>query len=134
MFKLHPRLEADSAFIAELRLCEVRLITDANYPWLILVPRRDAVREIHTLSADDQQILMQEVSFVSERLEALTDAEKMNVAALGNMVPQLHIHIVARFENDPAWPDPIWGAVPQKGYEEGKLTEFVAAIRGALVP
>lgn len=134
MFKLHQQLEADSMLVERLDLCEVRLITDANYPWLILVPMRDGVREIHRLSDTDQQLLMKEISLVAEQLEAFTKADKMNVAALGNMVPQLHIHIVARFKSDPAWPGPIWGVAPQKGYEEGRLADLVAAIRGALVP
>ncbi len=133
-FCLHSQLEADSVFVAKLELCEVRLITDANYPWLILVPQREDMREIHRLSETDQNLLMKEISFVAEKFEALTGADKMNVAALGNMVPQLHIHVVARFESDAAWPGPIWGVVAGKEYEHSLLTDLVAAIQGALAP
>jgi len=131
---LHPQLKADSVPVSMLSLCEVRLQTDANYPWLCLIPQRNGVREIHTLSAADQQQLMQEISFVSERFETLTGAEKMNVAALGNMVPQLHVHIIARFAGDPAWPGPIWGIVQRQEYTADKLTAFAGAIKDALVP
>ena len=134
MFTLHPQLAKDSVPVVKLALCSVRLITDANYPWIILVPERDSVREIHKLSAKDQQLLMQEITFVAEQLEALTQADKMNVAALGNMVPQLHIHIIARFENDRAWPGPIWGVVPPKEYTEAELDGYVEQLRLALKP
>jgi diadenosine tetraphosphate (Ap4A) HIT family hydrolase len=132
MFELHPVLKADTVKISSLELCDVLLQTDANFPWLCLVPRRDGVREIHRLSAEDQQLLMRETSFVSERFEALTGAEKMNVAALGNMVPQLHIHVIARFAGDQAWPGPIWGIVPRKDYVDGELTKLASDIRAAL--
>lgn len=89
MFDLHPQLAADTVPVTTLQLCDVRLITDANYPWIILVPMQEGVREIHQLSAADQQLLMQEIAFVSEKLEAFSKADKMNVATLGNMVPQL---------------------------------------------
>ncbi|MEX0298400.1 MAG: HIT domain-containing protein [Kordiimonas sp.] len=133
-FELHAQLAKDSIAIKKLELCEVRLITDANYPWLILVPQRVDVREVHKLTEEDQIVLMKEISFVAEKLEALTGADKMNIAALGNMVPQLHIHVVARFKDDPAWPGPIWGVVANKEYDESALTDFVATIRNALVP
>jgi len=132
MVALHPVLEKDTVPIASLELCDVLLQLDANYPWLCLVPRREGAREIHKLSAEDQQQLMREISFVSDRFEALTGADKMNVAALGNMVPQLHVHVIARFAGDQAWPGPIWGIVPRKDYESGKLAAFAAEIKTAL--
>lgn len=131
-FKLHERLAADSALVGHLRLCQVRLSHDANYPWLILVPQRADIREIHALTEDDQEMLTREIVWVSQRLETLTGATKMNVAALGNMVPQLHVHIVARFESDPAWPGAIWGAVDANPYSPDALAETIDAVREAL--
>lgn len=132
MLELHPRLLADSTEVVRFALCDVRLIRDANYPWVILVPRREGTREIHELSVADQQVLLEELSFVSKALQDLFDATKMNVAALGNMVPQLHIHVVARFESDVAWPGAIWGAAPSKPYSESDLTATLGRIRSAL--
>lgn len=131
-FELHPQLAGDSVPVTILALSEVRLITDANYPWLILVPRREGVREMHRLSQADQQTLMQEITHVAVRLEAITGADKMNVAALGNMVPQLHVHVIARFAVDAAWPGPIWGVKPTKSYVPEALETFVANLRQAL--
>jgi len=131
-FTLHPQLAKDSVFVSKLKLCRVLLITDATYPWLVLVPERRDIREIHQLDDEDQQVLMQEISFVAESLEALVDADKINVAALGNMVPQLHVHVIARFEGDPAWPAPVWGAVPKTPYEPHQLEATVSSIRDAL--
>lgn len=133
MINLHPLLKADSEAVAMLKLCEVRLMTDANFPWLVLIPQREDVREIHALMEDDQQTLMREVAFVSKQLEALTGAQKMNVAALGNMVPQLHIHIIARFEGDAAWPGPIWGVAPPKAYSASAREKLVAQLKKALI-
>lgn len=108
-FTLHPRLAEDTIFVTDLALCRVTLMNDSRFPWLILIPRRDDLREMHSLDTDAQQSLIQELSLASKTLEAITDAEKMNVAALGNAVPQLHIHVIARFSTDPAWPKPVWG-------------------------
>jgi len=129
---LHPRLLADSVAIIMLDLCEVRLQTDANYPWLILVPQRASIRHIHRLSDTDQQLLARETAFVAERFESFTEANNINVAALGNMVPQLHIHIVARFKGDAAWPGPIWGIVPRKDYNTKVMEQLVADLKLAL--
>jgi diadenosine tetraphosphate (Ap4A) HIT family hydrolase len=101
-FELHPRLAADCEILGELSLARVLLMKDANYPWVILVPKVNDIRELHELSEKDQQQLIAESSFVSARMQDIFQADKMNVAALGNMVPQLHVHIIARFENDPA--------------------------------
>lgn len=131
MFTLHPQLEKESVPVATLRLCNVRLMADCNFPWLILVPERENVREVHRLSEADQQLLMQEIAFVAERFEALTKADKMNVAALGNMVSQLHVHIIARYKGDPAWPGPIWGVVPAKEYGEEAHTALVGKLQAA---
>ena len=117
VFELHTQLAADTEWVDTLSLCRVLLMNDATYPWLILVPERANIREIHELSEDDQQTLMREMTAVARIMELAFDATKMNVAALGNMVPQLHIHIIARYEGDPAWPGPIWGKTPAVPYE-----------------
>lgn len=108
-FTLHPRLMADTTVLGDLPLSRVLLVKEALGPWLILVPRYDALREIHHLSEQDQQQLMRESSAVAALLEQDYQAEKINIGALGNLVPQLHIHHIARFSNDVAWPGPVWG-------------------------
>lgn len=131
-FTLHPQLAKDTVFVKKLVLCRVLLMKDSSYPWVVLVPERGDIREIHQLSEDDQQLLMREITFTAERLETLFQADKMNVAALGNMVPQLHVHVIARFECDAAWPGPVWGAVPAKPYGPGKLETMVGRMKDAL--
>jgi diadenosine tetraphosphate (Ap4A) HIT family hydrolase len=108
-FQLHPQLEADTIPICELSLCRVLLMNNANFPWVILVPARDNITELHQLSEQDYALVTAEIKQLSQSLHAITKADKMNVAALGNMVPQLHIHIIARFKDDAAWPNPVWG-------------------------
>lgn len=109
-FALHPKLAEDCAVIGDLPLCRVLLMNNRLFPWLVLVPMREGVRELFELGEPDFAGVMAEVRRVSERFARHTAAHKMNVAALGNMVPQLHIHIIARFENDPAWPQPVWNS------------------------
>ncbi|UTV29231.1 HIT domain-containing protein [Photobacterium atrarenae] len=108
-FALHPRLAADTTLLGNLPLCQVLLSKEALGPWLILVPRREALKEIHHLSEADQIQLMRESSAVAALLEHDYQADKINVGALGNLVPQLHVHHIARFEHDVAWPGPVWG-------------------------
>ena len=115
-FELHPRLAADCIELGDLPLCKVLLMNDANYPWLVLVPRRAEVREIYQLSPVDQQQLMAESSMISKRMQAHFAAHKMNLAALGNLVPQLHIHVIARYTHDLAWPTPVFGLHPAQAY------------------
>lgn len=117
-FCLHPQLVADTLVLGELPLCLVLLANDSQYPWLILVPKLAELREIHHLSESDQQQLMRESCAVAALLESELGAEKINVAALGNMVAQLHVHHVARFSSDAAWPAPIWGKHPAKPYAD----------------
>lgn len=107
-FVLDHRLEQSSFFIADWPLCRVALRNDSTYPWLYLVPRLNNVREIYNLNTKDQAALIQEIADAASALNAIYQPEKINTAALGNMVPQLHIHIFARFKNDPAWPKPVW--------------------------
>ncbi|OAN18485.1 HIT family hydrolase [Photobacterium jeanii] len=108
-FMLHPRLATDTTVLGDLPLCRVLLSKEALGPWLILVPRKEALREIHHLPMEEQYQLMRESSAVAALLETDYQADKINVGALGNLVPQLHVHHIARFENDVAWPGPIWG-------------------------
>lgn len=130
-FTLDPRLEADSLPVAELELCTLRLMDNARFPWLLLVPRQAGLREITDLHEDGQQQLMRETAHASRMLQALTGAHKMNIGALGNMVPQLHVHVIARFEGDAAWPAPVWGTGGE-AYAPAKSAALVAALREAL--
>ncbi len=129
LFELHPQLAADTFRVGSLELCDLLLMNDSNYPWLILVPKVQETREIHELTPGDQHVLMAEITAVSRRLERLTHADKMNVAALGNMVPQLHVHVIARFEADPAWPGPIWGKVPTTPYGDEQKNDLLASLK-----
>ena len=109
MYQLHQRLQQDTFYLGPLMLCDALLMNDARYPWVILVPRREDITEIHQLNEADQQQLMTESVFVANQLSSLVSADKMNIAALGNVVSQLHIHHVARYHTDEVWPAPIWG-------------------------
>ncbi|MCK7613360.1 HIT domain-containing protein [Roseibium sediminicola] len=131
-FNLNPRLEGDSLFVADLPLCAVRLMKDANYPWLLLVPRKSDLVEIIDLDEADQQQLMREIALASTCLRQVTDCEKLNVGALGNMVSQLHVHVIARFREDAAWPGPAWGVVPALAYEPDKAESLIDQLREAL--
>tara|TARA_R110002110_G_scaffold85816_4_gene223793 strand:- start:130018 stop:130425 length:408 start_codon:yes stop_codon:yes gene_type:complete len=128
-FELHPQLVADTVSVATWSLCEVLLLTDANYPWLVLVPARPELRNFHELSPDDMVTAGREISRASEALVELFTPDKINVAALGNMVPQLHIHVVARFADDAAWPNPIWGVAPAVAYASDALDARLADLR-----
>jgi diadenosine tetraphosphate (Ap4A) HIT family hydrolase len=128
-FILHPQLENDSALVIELTLCMVRLINDANYPWLILVPQVADISDVIDLSDDQQQILWQESAMVSRALKHLFAPDKLNVAALGNMVPQLHLHHIVRYQNDVSWPKPIWGQFASKAYSDEQLADQIDLIK-----
>jgi diadenosine tetraphosphate (Ap4A) HIT family hydrolase len=129
-FVLDPQLEADSIRVADLPLSAVRLTRDANYPWLLLVPRRPGLAEIIDLDRHDRASLMEEIALASEALKSTVACDKLNVAALGNMVRQLHVHVIARHRDDPAWPRPVFGATPASRYADGAaeaLAEKLAA-------
>lgn len=129
-FILHPQLEKDCVVIGDLPLCRALLMNNRHFPWLILVPRRENMRELFDLPAEDYATVMAEARFVSERFSRLHHAHKMNVAALGNVVPQLHIHIIARFENDAAWPKPVWNAaVETEPYSAESLPHILLALQ-----
>lgn len=131
-FDLNPRLEGDSYPVADLELCAVRLMKDATYPWLLLIPRKPDLIEIIDLSSEDQLQLMREISQASAILKQVTDCGKLNVGALGNQVSQLHVHVIARFQGDAAWPGPIWGAVPPTPYDDQARQSLIEALRSAL--
>ena len=131
-WQLHERLEADTAFITDMPLCRVLLMDNALFPWIILVPRQPGLREITDISAADRAVLMEEIAHVSTLLQGHTKALKMNIAALGNMVPQLHIHIIARFEGDAVWPNPVWGN-GGKPYTEEQKSALISRLQ-ALFP
>jgi diadenosine tetraphosphate (Ap4A) HIT family hydrolase len=116
MFTLHERLKADTLDITRLGLSRVLLMNDRSFPWLILVPERENIRELHDLDEKDRSVLIEEITLSSRIIEHLYKPDKINVGALGNLVPQLHVHVIGRFESDRAWPGPVWGAGPAEPY------------------
>jgi diadenosine tetraphosphate (Ap4A) HIT family hydrolase len=128
-FTLHHQLQQDTIDIGDLPLCRVLVVKDGNYPWLMLVPRRANVVEIIDLDEVEQAQLMTEVSRVSRALKEITRCDKLNVAALGNVVPQLHVHIIARRTGDAAWPRPVWGAVAALPHDAEEAQSFINALR-----
>lgn len=131
-FLLHPQLAADTVPVGDLALTRVLLANDATYPWLILVPRRPALVELIDLEENEQVQLMAEIDAAARALKAITECEKLNIAALGNQVPQLHVHVIGRRHTDAAWPKPVWGAGPPTAYIDAVRDGFVAALRRAL--
>lgn len=131
-WSLHPQLAHDTVPVGDLALSRVLLAKDANYPWLILVPRRAGVTEIIDLPEEDQARLFGEIAASAKALKAITECEKLNIAALGNVVAQLHIHVIGRRHNDAAWPNPVWGAAPPVTYDPLVRDGFTAALRRAL--
>ena len=132
MFELNPRLEADTDWVLDLQLSRVLLINDSRYPWLILVPRIPNVREWLDLSSTDQALLLAEQLQVSQCLQTLLSPDKLNIATLGNIVPQLHLHIIARFETDFAWPSPVWGRGDSVRYPPDEKVALLGQYRSAL--
>ena len=131
-WQLHPQLAQDTHPVAHLGLSELRLMDDANHPWLVLVPRVAGIIEIIDLPAGQRAQLTTEIDAVSRALRLLFAPDKLNVAALGNMVPQLHVHVIARYRTDIAWPRPVWGAAGARPYSPEELVERVGALRAAL--
>jgi diadenosine tetraphosphate (Ap4A) HIT family hydrolase len=129
---LDPRLERDTAAVGDLPLCRVLLINDANYPWLLLVPRRQGIVDIIDLDAAHQVQLMGEIADAARALKAVTGCDKINVAALGNVVAQLHVHVIARSRGDAAWPKPVWNAVPARAYQQAAAEMLIATLRQRL--
>jgi diadenosine tetraphosphate (Ap4A) HIT family hydrolase len=131
-FQLHPTLADDTIEVAQWPLCRVILMNDSRYPWLILVPARADMKEMHDLDAADQSLLMSEIDRASRVLSDLFTPDKINVGALGNIVQQLHIHVVARFKTDDAWPGPVWGAHPPLPIEQTVLKILAERIKQTL--
>jgi len=128
-WSLHTQLQKDTIDIGDLPLCRVLVIKDANYPWLLLVPRRADVVEIIDLGEVEQSQLMTEITRVSRAVKEITKCDKLNIAALGNVVPQLHVHIIARRTGDAAWPRPVWGVVPPLAHDAEEVQAFIRALR-----
>ena len=131
-FILHSKLVADTFEVLSLEVSQLLLMNDARYPWLILVPQVSGMRDLHNLSTKQYQAVTQEIVQVSEVLESLAQAHKMNVGALGNMVPQLHIHIIARQTNDAAWPAPVWGVGEAQPYSQDAAKTLIQQIASKL--
>ena len=132
MFTLDPRLHKDTLPVGELPLSVVLLMNDRTYPWLILVPRRPDVREIFELSDQDQEQLLRESTQLARILYEVCRPDKLNIAALGNMVPQLHLHHIARYRTDPAWPAPVWGKSPAIPYPADEAEAFIRQLTSRL--
>jgi diadenosine tetraphosphate (Ap4A) HIT family hydrolase len=129
MFQLHERLASDTVKVGSFTLCEVLLMNDAHYPWIILVPGREGISEIHQLNERDQTQLLKESVFVAGKMQVHYQADKMNIAALGNVVPQLHIHHIARYTKDMAWPKPVWGFQAALAYDAVEMEVTLASLR-----
>lgn len=130
-FALDQRLAADSLPLAELALCRLRLMNDSRFPWLLLVPQRPACVEVLDLATPDQELLWAEIRQVAAALQAVTAADKLNIAALGNQVAQLHVHLIARFRDDAAWPGPVWGVGQAEPYPDNGQA-LIERLRAAL--
>lgn len=131
-FTVDPRLAADTHAIGALPFSELLLMDDARFPWVILVPRIAGARELIDLDEGDQRLLLGEIDRVARALEAMLRPDKLNIAALGNVVPQLHVHVIARFTGDAAWPNPVWGRGERVVYGERERAAQIAALRTAL--
>lgn len=131
MFTLHQRLKDDTVEVARLALSSVLLMKDRTVPWLILVPRREGASEMHALSKEERAVLMEEITLASKVLEGLYGPDKINIGALGNLVPQLHIHVIGRFKTDRAWPAPVWGKDGAEPYTEAELGKAVGEFKEA---
>lgn len=132
MFSLHPRLKEDTFPVARLRLSQALLMNDRSLPWLILVPEREGVREIHDLGSEDRAQLIEEVALASTVIRSLYRPDKINVGSLGNLVPQLHVHVIGRYTTDRAWPGPVWGTGPVAPYTAEEAETVIAALKNAL--
>jgi len=128
-FLIDKRLISDSSLVTVLNLCQVRLHRNAAYPWVLLIPMQDNVSEIIDLSSTNQQLLLQEICVISKIMQKIYKPKKLNIANLGNMVPQLHVHVIARYENDGAWPNPVWNSGVTDTYEPQMLIKQIEIIK-----
>jgi diadenosine tetraphosphate (Ap4A) HIT family hydrolase len=129
MFRLDKRLQGDTLYLGRFPLCQALMMNDSRYPWVILVPCRNDIREYYHLSQQERAQLMEESAWVAEKMSDFFEAKSMNVAALGNVVAQLHVHHIARYDNDPAWPGPVWGHSPAVPFSEAEKAERVEALQ-----
>ena len=130
-FILDGRLEHDSHFVNDLGLCQLRLMDNRNFPWLILIPRVDDAVEWIDLSREEQHQLSDEIAIISHIFQALVTPDKLNIASFGNQVSQLHVHLIGRYHNDPAWPKPVWGGADAP-YEAAELRKFLYEVKSAV--
>jgi diadenosine tetraphosphate (Ap4A) HIT family hydrolase len=128
-FMLHPKLEADMYAAADWPLCRVLVMNDARYPWLVLVPRREGVTEVTALEPSDRALLMSEINRAGRLIQNFPGVTKLNIGALGNLVPQLHVHVVGRHQSDPAWPGPVWGHSSAVPYANDALVRILELVR-----
>ena len=132
MFALDQRLQQDTLVIGDFPLCRLLLSNDSNYPWFILVPRIDGISEVFQLGVADQQMLWKETTALAQLLNQGFTADKMNIGALGNVVNQLHVHVIVRKRDDAAWPAPVWGRQPAQPYTEQQVAAMRARMRELL--
>ena len=130
-FTLHQRLQEDTIEIVRLELSRVLLMNDSSFPWLILVPERQGVQEVYELSIEDRSVLIEEIAAASEIIQQLYSPDKINIGALGNLVPQLHIHVIGRLRTDCAWPGPVWGTGKARPYAADELNAVAGRIKKA---
>jgi diadenosine tetraphosphate (Ap4A) HIT family hydrolase len=133
MKKINKNFLKDSHFIKELKLCSVRLIDNSKFPWIILIPKRKKITDIYQLKRMDQHLLIEEIVFASRKMKKIFKAFNLNVEKIGNIVPQLHIHIIARSKKDSSWPLPVW-VVKKKNYSKQSLNKTISKIKIALTP
>lgn len=132
MFTINGTLKSDTKHLVTWDLCQVLLMNDRQYPWLILVPQREGLRDLYQLADADKPTMTAEIDRATRALVEIHKPDKMNVASLGNVVPQLHVHVIARFKTDPAWPRPVWGVKPIQSYSDAELAETMAALKKVL--
>ncbi len=123
--EIDDRLKKGSVYIEELTLCQVRLILNAAFPWIVLIPQKPDIVELIDLSPSEQTLLMHEIALASRVMKGAFQPDKLNVASLGNMVPQLHVHVIARFKDDGSWPNPVWKSGIEKGYSEKEKNDTI---------
>ncbi len=131
-FALDRRLDRDTVPLMWLGLCELRVMDDSRWPWVVMVPQRPGIEEIHELTPLDQAMLTFEIAMVGQALKTATACDKINIAALGNVVPQLHVHVIARNEGDPCWPGPVWGNGPAEPWRREDLHAFIDKVKQRL--
>ncbi|NVJ59539.1 MAG: HIT family protein [Gammaproteobacteria bacterium] len=134
MFRLDEKLSKDCDLVTELHFCQLLLMNDKQYPWLILVPKVSDIEEVYELTREQQHNLWDEVAETSKALKQIFNPDKLNIGALGNIVRQLHVHVVARFKEDIAWPGPVWGAHPPKAYPQDEKEKLIKKLKQKLVP